>query len=279
MEIGLILSRVIELEYSSDSVFEFIIVIRQNLDKNVEVWLLTETINTEPVVISAETSSTKENIVDRKTIVYEAHIDPTVIRVSGEKIKQQLFTRFGLFKPKSEEIQFVSLDKYYEPYIVISGKYFIDYYRKCTYVFKVDEAVREVVLLNYKFLPETSKSSKIIKLPGEERLVKEAKGFLILDKNGKDAQVDNLPSAPSEKKPEKVMAEFGIEELAENVDVNFVRERIATRPKDVNRIVEEIFEITDRSLIYTPRFKLRFKNVKTGEEKVMVLDGVTSKKL
>jgi hypothetical protein len=61
--------------------------------------------------------------------------------------------------------------------------------------------------------------------------------------------------------------------------VNFVRERIAKRPKDISRIVEEVFEITDRSIIYTPRFKLLFKNVKTGEEKVMVLDGVTSKKL
>jgi hypothetical protein len=91
--------------------------------------------------------------------------------------------------------------------------------------------------------------------------------------------VDNLPSAPSEKKPEKVIEEFGIEELAENVDVNFVKERIAKRPKDISRIVEEIFEITDRSVIYTPRFKLRFKNVQTGEEKVMVLDGVTSKKI
>jgi hypothetical protein len=254
-------------------------VIRTKLEKNVEVSLLTQTINTEPVVISAEASPTKENIAERKIIVYEAHIDPTVIRVSGEKLKQQLFIRFGLFKPKSEEIQFVSLDKYYEPYIVISGKYFIDYYRKCTYVFKVDEAVREVVLLNYKFLPETSKSSRIIKLPGEERLIKDAKVFLILDKTGRDAMVDNLPSAPSEKKPEKVIQEFGIEEFAENVDVNFVRERIAKRPKDTSRIVEEVFEITDRSIIYTPRFKLLFKNVKTGEEKVMVLDGVTSKKL
>ena len=253
-------------------------VIRTKLEKNVEVQLLTETINTEPVVISAETS-TKENIVERKTIVYEAPIDPTVIRVSGEKLKQQLFTRFGLFKPKSEEIQFISLDKYYEPYIVISGKYFIDYYRKCTYIFKVEEVVKEVVLLNHTFLPEAAKSSRIIKLPGEERLIKEAKAFLILDKNGGDTTVDNLPSAPSEKKPEKVIAEFGIEELAENVDVNFVKERIAKRPKDISRIVEEVFEITDRSVIYTPRFKLRFKNVKTGEEKVMVLDGVTSKKI
>jgi hypothetical protein len=240
---------------------------------------LTETINTEPAVISAETSHTKENIVKRKTIVYEAPIDPTVMRVSGEKLKQQLFTRFGLFKPKSEEIQFISLDKYYEPYIVISGKYFIDYYRKCTYIFTVEEGVKEVVLLNNKFLPEAVKSSRIIKLPGEERLIKEAKAFLILDKNGRDTTVDNLPSAPSEKKPEKVIAEFGIEELAENVDVNFVKERIAKRPKDISRIVEEAFEITDRSVIYTPRFKLLFKNVKTGEEKVMVLDGITSRKI
>ena len=235
--------------------------------------------NTEPVVISAETPTIKENIAERKTIVYEANIDPTVIRVSGEKLKQQLFTRFGLFKPKADEIQFISLDKYYEPYIVISGKYFIDYYRKCTYVFKVDEAVKEVVLLEHKFMPEISKSSKIIKLFGEERIVKNAKAFLILDKKGKDATVENLPSAPSEKKPEKVLAEFGIEELAKQEDVNFVRERIAKRPKDVSRIVEEVFDITDRSVIYTPRFKLLFRNLKTGEEKTMIIDGVTSKKL
>jgi hypothetical protein len=235
--------------------------------------------NAEPVVISAETPSIKEKIVKRKTIVYEANIDPTVIRVSGEKLKQQLFSKFGLFKPKSEEIQFISLDQYYEPYIVISGKYFLDYYRKCAYVFKVDEAVREVVLLNHTFVPEPSKSRGTIKLYGEERLIKEAKAFLILDKNGNDTKVDHLPSAPSEKKPDKIISEFKIEELAENTDVNFVKERIAKRPKELSRVVEEVFEITDRSVIYTPRFRLLFKNLKTNEEKVMVIDGVTSEKI
>ena len=240
---------------------------------------MTETVSSEPAVISAEAPSTQENIVKRKTIVYEAHIDPTVIRVSGEKLKKQLFTRFWFLKPKSEEIQFVSLDKYYEPYIVISGKYFIDYFRKCTYIFKVDDAVREVVLLDNKFVPETSKSNKIVKLHGEERLINEAKAFLILDKNGQDTDADNMPSAPSEKKPEKVIAEFGIEELPENADVNFIRNRIAKRPKDLCRIVEEIFEVTERSVIYIPRYKLLFRNVNTGEEKVLVLDGVTAKRI
>ncbi len=240
---------------------------------------MTETVNAEKVVIKAESPIIKENIVKRKTIVYEANIDPTVIRVSGEKLKQQLFTKFGLFKPKAEEIQFISLDKYYEPYIVISGKYFLDYYRKCTYVFKVHEGVKEVVLLDHKFLPETSKSNKTIKLHGEERLLKEDKAFLILDKNGNDAMVDNLPSAPSEKKPEKIIAEYRIDALPEFLDVNYVRERIGKRPKELSRVVEEVFEITDRSVIYTPRFKLLFRNLKTREEKIMIIDGVTSKKL
>jgi len=264
---------------NSDLVFEFIIVIRLNSETNVEVALLTEIMNAKPVVISAETPTIRENIVDRKTIVYEANIDPTVIRVSGEKLKQQIFARFGLFKPKSEEIQFISLDKYYEPYIVISGKYFLDYYRKCAYVFKVDEGVKEVVLLDHKFIPETSKSAKTVKLHGEERLNKEGKAFLILAKDGKDAMVDNLPSAPSEKKPEKIIAEYKIEEIPENADVNYVKQRIAQRPKDLSRVVEEVFEITDRSVIYTPRFKLLFRNLKSGEEKVMIIDGVTSQKL
>lgn len=241
--------------------------------------MLTEAVNAEPVVISTETPHIKETIVDRKTIVYQASIDPTVIRVSGEKVKQQLFTRLGLFKPKAEEIQFISLDKYYEPYMVISGKYFLDYYRKSTYVFKVDEGVKEVVLLDRKFIPEQSRSTKSVKLYGEERLIKEGKAFLILDKDGKDAMVDNLPSAPSENKPKKVIEEYKIEEVPENADVDYVRQRIAQRPKNVSRIVEEVFEITDRSVIYTPRFKLLFRNLKSGEEKVMIIDGITSQKI
>ena len=240
---------------------------------------MTETINSEPVVVAADAPCIKENIAKRKTIVYDAHIDPTVIRVSGEKLKKQLFTRLGFFKPKSEEIQFVSLDKYYEPYIVISGKYFIDYFRKCTYIFRVDDGVREVVLLKNKFVPENSRSNRVVKLHGEERLVNQAKAFLILDQNGRDSDAENLQSAPSEKKPEKIIDELKIQELPENADVNFMRDRIAKRPKDMCRIVEETFDITERSVIYTPRYKLLFRNVKTGEEKVLVLDGVTSKRI
>ena len=61
--------------------------------------------------------------------------------------------------------------------------------------------------------------------------------------------------------------------------MNFIRERIAKRPKDLCRIVEEVFEVTERTVIYTPRYKLLFRWVKTGEEKILVLDAVTAKRI
>jgi len=242
---------------------------------------LTETVSAEPVVISAETPSTKEKIVKRKTIVYKTLVDPELIKVACEKLKKQLFTKFAFywFQPKLEDIQFVSLEKYYEPYIIISGKYFIDYLRKRTYKVKVPEGVREVILRPNKYVPETSKSNRIVKLHAEERLINEAKAFLILDKNGRDYTDENMPFAPSEKKPKKVIEEFGIEEIPENADVNFIRDRIAKRPKDISTIVEEIFEVTERSVIYCPRYKLLFRWVKTGEEKILVLDAITAEKV
>jgi hypothetical protein len=242
---------------------------------------LTEIVSSEPVVISAETPSTKEKIVKRKSIVYEARVDPELIEVACEKLKKQLFTKFAFhwFQPKIEEIQFVSLEKYYEPYIVISGKYFLDYLRKSSYILEVSEGVNEVILSPNKYVPVTSKSKRIVKLHGEERLVNEAKVFLILDKNGHDSADDNIPIASPEKKPEKAIKEFGIEEIAENADVNFIKERIVKHPKDMCQIVEEIFEVTERTVIYCPRYKLLFRWTKTGEEKLLVLDAVTAERV
>jgi hypothetical protein len=242
---------------------------------------LTETIPNEKIVIAAENTSGREDIIARKTIVYETLVDPAVVKVASEKLKQKLFTRFWFFKPKPEEIQFISIDKYYEPYIVIGGKYSIDYYRKCAYTVKVDEEVSEVILLKNKLTPEntqnsTAKGNKAIILEGEERLKKEIKASFLLDRYGRNVTLERLPSAPSEKKPKKIIANFGIEEVPENAEVDFVRERIVKRPKDINRTVEEVFEVAERVVIYTPQFRVLYKSTKTGDEKALEFDGVTA---
>ncbi len=226
----------------------------------------------------------KEIIVLRKTIVCETRVDPTVIKIAGEKIKQQPFTKFGLLKPKLEEIQFVSLEKYYQPFIVINGKYSIDYYRKCTYVVKVDNAVKEVVLFNNKFLPEqVAKGSygtnSQIKLEGEERIVNEAKAFLVLNSQGQDTPPKNLPTAPSEENPQEIIEHNNLKKFDENIDVDFLKQRIAKRPSDISRIVSENFEVTERSIIYAPRYKLKYANSKNAQEKTIEFDGITSEKI
>jgi hypothetical protein len=45
------------------------------------------------------------------------------------------------------------------------------------------------------------------------------------------------------------------------------------------QIVEEVFEVTERTVIYCPRYKLLFRHVKTREEKTLVLDAVTAKRI
>lgn len=226
---------------------------------------MNETVCVEPFVISASDPPIKEKIAERKTIVYEAVVDPELIKVACEKLKKQLFAKFAFywFQPKIEDIEFVSLEKYYEPYIIISGKYFINYLRKRTNTYE----------------PETSKSKKTVKLLGEERLINEAQTVLLLDRNGRDVDPDNIRLASPRKNPEKVIKEYGIDELAENADVNFIRERIVKRPRDMGQIVEEIFEVSERTVIYCPRYKLLFRWTKTGEEKTLVLDAVTAEKV
>jgi hypothetical protein len=244
---------------------------------------LAKTVSDEKIVISAETAPSNEKIAERKTIVYETRVDPTVIKVAGERVKEQLFTRFGFMKPKSEEIQLVSIDKYYEPYMVISGRYFIDYYRRCAYTVKVDKEVREVILLDRRIKPTqpadaSVKEYNVIRLEGEERLMNEAKTSLILDKFGQQITLQRLPSAPSEKNPKTILKAFGVKEIPPDADLNIMRSRIVKRPKDISRLVEELFEVNERAVIYTPRFKVRYKNVRTGEEKAVVFDGVTAER-
>jgi len=97
--------------------------------------ILTETTEAQQIFISAniETQETPnlelktpssqvrtENIVPRKTVVYVTCIEPDAIKLTGEKVKQRLFTKYGLLRPNPEEIQFVSIDKYYQPYIALN---------------------------------------------------------------------------------------------------------------------------------------------------------------
>lgn len=225
-----------------------------------------------------------DKIGERKTIVYETRADPIVIKMAAEKIKNQLFIRFGFLRPRREDIQFVSINKYYKAFMVISGRYAVDYYRKCMYTINVDKRVREVVLVNHKFDPSPSDDQRrsdwsVIRLEGEERLFDEFKASLVVDRCGRDVALERLPSGPSEKNPNETLTVSGVKQVAQDADVNCLRLTVVKRPKDMSRLVTELFETEDRAVIYVPRFRVLYRNIANGEERTVEFDGVTAEKI
>lgn len=228
--------------------------------------------------------SPPEKIAQRKIIVYKTLIDPTVIKLATEKVKDRLFVKFGFLKPNPDQIQQVSFEKDYEAFVIIDGKYTIDYYRRRIYTVRVDEKAQEVILFNQKFKPEISNEppGKVVRIEGEERLVNEAKAYLVLSADGREVSPKRIPSAPSEEQSKKLLAEIESTkklEILPNEEVDIIRNKIVKRPPEIKRIVHELFEVSDRAVIYTPIYKVKFQNVKTGEVKTVKFDGVTAKLL
>lgn len=219
------------------------------------------------------------NIVPRKTVVYETLVDPTVIKISGEKIKKRLFTKLRFIKPKSAPIELFSMRKYYEPHIVVHARYFLDYYRMNDYTIPIDKEVTEVIVLKQKFYPKQAAMGGSIKIDSEERLLVEKKAFLMLDKNGREIDLETLPSAPSEKNTEETIKKYEIEELSPEADVDYVRKRLVKRPENISRIVTEIFEVSERVVIYAPRFELTYIDTSNYKKRTVEFDGVTSKRV
>ena len=231
-------------------------------------------------------TSMLEKIPERKIVVYKTLVDPTVVKIAGEKLKIKVFTRFLFLKPRPEEIQNVSVEKSYEPYFLVDGNYSIDYYRKRFYTFNVDRRVQEVILLEKTLTPDLPKKRskmlhKSITLEGEERLLYENKACLLLNETGREVNPRQVPSAPCEEHPKKVLKKFKENtknvEAAPNKEIEILSSKIVKRPTDVERVVQEQFQVSERSVIYKPVFKLTFKNVRTDEVKTVKIDGVTGR--
>jgi len=223
-----------------------------------------------------------EKIVERKVIVYKTLVDPTIVKLAAEKAKDKVFRRYGFLKPPADQIRQVSFEKDYVPYFVVEGKYTIDYYRGRTYTIPIDKNAQEIVLLNQTLKPEPTKEwrqNKAIKIEGEERLIHEDKAYLVLNVDGREVSAKRIPSAPQEEHPKKILAEY---ESARKLDfdpdkeVEVLKSKIAKRPQEIKRIVNELFEVSDRAIIYIPIYKIGFQNKKTGEHKTVKIDGVTA---
>jgi len=207
-------------------------------------------------------------------------------RIVAEKMKGKLFVKFGFSKPKPEEVRVVSVDKYYEPYVLIDGKYSIDYYKKRVYMLDVDDKTEGLRILNQTLKPESVVSPpeeprKVVRLEAEERLSHEEKAYVILDRSGREVSPDMVPAAPSEEHPQKILKDFGKKlgklKISPRKGMEIVKSRIVKRPPDADRAENELFQVSEHAVIYSPIYEIKFRNMKTGEEKIIKIDGVTAK--
>ncbi|MCZ2809623.1 MAG: polymer-forming cytoskeletal protein, partial [Candidatus Bathyarchaeota archaeon] len=121
----------------------------------------------------------------------------------------------------------------------------------------------------------------VIKLDGVEFFHHEDEASFVLDKIGREIDPEQLPCAPSEKWTVEELMKTGIKfeevKISLEEEIEFLRSRIVNRPSDVGEVIREIFEVSERALIYCPMYQLTCRNVKTGKEAIAKIDGTTSK--
>lgn len=223
---------------------------------------------------------TRQSLAKPEIIVCKTLISPAVAKLTVEKLKSKVFTKFGFLTFPSWQIQQLSMEKDYDIYVIVDGKYTLDYYRKRNYKLEVDGKVQEVMIFYQPIKPEPTRDpyKKTLKLEALERITRQSKACIILNSKGREIPPTQVPCAPSEEHPEEVLAEFEkVKPLKPppSNGIDLLQSRIAKRPSEIERIEQETFEIVEHAVIYAPVYKARLQNRGTGEQKTIRIDGVT----
>lgn len=234
----------------------------------------------------AKEEKVEERVEGRKLIVHKIEVSLEDIRSVVEKEKTGFFAKLGFLKPKHEEIECESVQLFYEPFVIAKANYFLDYYKKRTYTIRIGEEVSEVIVFDQTLKPKVVKGilkrpHKEIVLEAQERVVHKDTAHIALNRTGREIDPTKLPSAPAEPDPKKVLREYGdkVRKFSISPDnaIDVIRERVVKRPTNVGRIAEEVFEVIEHAVVYTPIYETRCRHLETGEIKIIPLSGVTSK--
>ena len=158
----------------------------------------------------SETITVPETIVQRKIIVFKPAVGIKAIRNIANKAKNQTFTKYFLFKTKPEETKIDTIDRYFEPYVVIDGKYSIDYSKSWNYSIKVNEEMQKLKISNKNFEPKLLENHlelpyKTLELNGTGRFYHESRLRMILDKEWNEVGLEHLPYLSFEEDPQEIL--------------------------------------------------------------------------
>ena len=225
-------------------------------------------------------------IGERKLIVHQVEYDPDTAWNLVENKKRMWFAKLGFLKPAPDEVICESLDLVYEPFIITRAHYFLDYYKPVLYTIKIGDGVNEVVIFGHTLQPEMIKtrrffgrSNKAIIFDAYERMGHTVSSSLAITRMGQQIDPQQLPSGVPEVEPETILKQHRDYVRTIQISHEEIMERIyrqtAIRPLDVGEIINEVYEVTEYTIICTPIYEARCRQVKTGEIKIIPLSSVT----
>jgi hypothetical protein len=227
----------------------------------------------------AHSDTIPQSMTETKKVVFKPRFDQEDIQLIGEKIKPYLFSKF-VFKLRPKDIRLLCSESYFEPYLIIGGKYALDYCKKHVFKVEVDETTLGVFIAGQEHKPEKSDSeaaNRIIKIEGEERSHYERQAYFILDRLKREIPAEKIPFAPFGIQHEETENKYNFKTIciSDEIQIEFLRKRIAKRPSDVGEVIREVFDITDRMIAYYPMYQLTFENARNRKVAIATINGIT----
>ena len=221
-----------------------------------------------------------QTIADRKTIILKPRLDFNAAKKLGEDKKVDLFASFGFIKPHSKDVSLTVINKFYEPLIIIGGKYSIDYCKKHFFELKTDNEVQKFFVGGKELKFETlnrRESSRVLKIIGEEHVHHENETYYVLDTLMRELSPEEVHLAPFEtsENQENSLNDLRKPTITLDEEIEFLRSRLVKKPPNVDEVIQEIFEIKERMIVYNPMYELVFQNVKNSKAVTAIIDGLT----
>ena len=212
--------------------------------------------------------------------------DQTVIKLLAEKLKNHVFPRKGFRKPKSFNIELISLERQYDYYLIIKGKYSIDHCKSLIYELEVEKTANKVFLLNETLRPEPYSATNTdqyatIKLTGVASFHYENEARYIIDKQGQEIDPKELDNILDEQWHKEKLTKYGLRKTLSKLkitpeeEINLLKNKLVKRPQNTGEVIKEILEINERKIFYFPIYQLNFINKKTKDKAIIKINGIT----
>ena len=232
-----------------------------------------------------------------KTVVLRPTLDSDEAEQIVENRKTSRF-RSMLQKPKKTEVHVHSLKLSYEAFLILSGKYNADFYRKVIHTINVKSNVKEIVVSGYTFpikqgkgvlgklgtkIKSSARKKNQIDLEIEEHVFLEEEKEVAFDHHGKEIKMPyKMSSKLIESYPRRTLEKIKNNVKKPEITYDAAAKRLISKLKKSvsigRRNLKEKITIDDIIELYVPIYEARLIGPKKNV-RIMRIDGIRKKVL